>query len=100
MLPQPQPDGTEASPVADSAVTAPPPADPPAAALVVGPVVVAAPQAPLPGHRAHYDLRHAFMGVAWAKYPMWRSLASLSLLVQWSVLAQGESDTSRSRCQR
>ncbi|XP_025769675.1 alpha-2-HS-glycoprotein isoform X2 [Puma concolor] len=64
VLPQPQPDGTEASPVADSAVTAPPPADPPAAALVVGPVVVAAPQAPLPGHRAHYDLRHAFMGVA------------------------------------
>ncbi|XP_014919821.2 alpha-2-HS-glycoprotein [Acinonyx jubatus] len=64
VLPQPQPDGTEASPVADSAVTAPPPADLPAAALVVGPVVVAAPQAPLPGHRAHYDLRHAFMGVA------------------------------------
>ncbi|XP_047731692.1 alpha-2-HS-glycoprotein isoform X2 [Prionailurus viverrinus] len=64
VLPQPQPDGTEASPVADSAVPAPPPADPPAAALVVGPVVVAAPQAPLPGHRAHYDLRHAFMGVA------------------------------------
>ncbi|XP_046956203.1 alpha-2-HS-glycoprotein isoform X2 [Lynx rufus] len=64
VLPQPQPDGTEASPVADSAVPAPSPADPPAAALVVGPVVVAAPQAPLPGHRAHYDLRHAFMGVA------------------------------------
>uniref|UniRef100_A0A667GPH6 Alpha-2-HS-glycoprotein n=1 Tax=Lynx canadensis TaxID=61383 RepID=A0A667GPH6_LYNCA len=64
VLLQPQPDGTEASPVADSAVPAPSPADPPAAALVVGPVVVAAPQAPLPGHRAHYDLRHAFMGVA------------------------------------
>lgn len=50
--------------MADSAVPTPPAVDPPAAALVVGPVVVAAPQAPLPGHRAHYDLRHAFVGVA------------------------------------
>ncbi|XP_029796618.1 alpha-2-HS-glycoprotein [Suricata suricatta] len=65
--PQLQPDGTEMSnptSVADSALPPPPQADPPVAALVVGPVVATAPQASLPGHRAHYDLRHAFMGVA------------------------------------
>ncbi|XP_077610544.1 alpha-2-HS-glycoprotein [Crocuta crocuta] len=65
--PQPQPDGAEmptTPSVADPAASPSLPADPPAAALVVGPVVAAAPQVPLPGHRAHYDLRHAFMGVA------------------------------------
>nr|XP_025725104.1 alpha-2-HS-glycoprotein isoform X2 [Callorhinus ursinus] len=64
--PQPQPDGPDAvalAPVADPAAPAPSPADLPAAALVVGPMVVAVPEALLPGHRTHYDLRHAFMGV-------------------------------------
>ncbi|XP_004413470.1 PREDICTED: alpha-2-HS-glycoprotein isoform X2 [Odobenus rosmarus divergens] len=64
--PQPQPDGPDAvalAPVADPAAPAPSPADRPAAALVVGPMVVAVPEALLPGHRRHYDLRHAFMGV-------------------------------------
>ncbi|CAK7298561.1 alpha-2-HS-glycoprotein [Vulpes vulpes] len=68
LIPQPQPDGTEAvgpTVVADPGVTVPEASpDLPAAALVVGPVVVAIPEAPLPEHRAHYDLRHAFMGVA------------------------------------
>lgn len=63
--PQPQPgDGVALGPVADPAVPATSPAVLPAAALVVGPVVVAVPEAPLPGHRAHYDLRHAFTGMA------------------------------------
>ncbi|XP_027956749.1 alpha-2-HS-glycoprotein isoform X2 [Eumetopias jubatus] len=64
--PQPQPDGPDAvalAPVADPVAPAPSPADLPAAALVVGPMVVAVPEALLPGHRTHYDLRHAFMGV-------------------------------------
>ena len=62
---QPQPsDAAALAPVADPAVPAPSPADLPPAALVVGPMVVAVPEAPLPGHRAHYDLRHAFTGVA------------------------------------
>ncbi|XP_027441474.1 alpha-2-HS-glycoprotein isoform X1 [Zalophus californianus] len=66
LLPQPQPDGPDAvalAPVADPVAPAPSPADLPAAALVVGPMVVAVPEALLPGHRTHYDLRHAFMGV-------------------------------------
>lgn len=55
-LPQPQTDGTNVPMVAS-----PGPETPPAAAVMVGPQVVAA---PLPVHRAHYDLRHAFTGVA------------------------------------
>lgn len=52
------PDGTNVpSPMVASAA----PASPPAAVVMVGPVVVAAPP---PVHRAHYDLRHAFTGVA------------------------------------
>ncbi|XP_044111061.1 alpha-2-HS-glycoprotein [Neovison vison] len=58
--PQPQPGDA----VADPAVPAPSPANLLADPLLVGPVVVALPEAPLPGHRAHYDLRHAFAGVA------------------------------------
>uniref|UniRef100_A0A8C7BL63 Alpha-2-HS-glycoprotein n=1 Tax=Neovison vison TaxID=452646 RepID=A0A8C7BL63_NEOVI len=57
---QPQPGDA----VADPAVPAPSPANLLADPLLVGPVVVALPEAPLPGHRAHYDLRHAFAGVA------------------------------------
>ncbi|XP_006869807.1 PREDICTED: alpha-2-HS-glycoprotein [Chrysochloris asiatica] len=58
---QPQPSGPNVE--VDAAAPAPSPANPPVAALVGGPVVVAAPQPP-PVHRAHYDLRHAFTGVA------------------------------------
>ncbi|XP_045859356.1 alpha-2-HS-glycoprotein [Meles meles] len=58
--PQPQPGDA----VADPAVPAPSPANLLGDPMVVGPVVVALPEAPLPGHRAHYDLRHAFAGVA------------------------------------
>ncbi|XP_004424660.1 PREDICTED: alpha-2-HS-glycoprotein [Ceratotherium simum simum] len=63
---QPQPDGTKVGVptiVAEPAVPSPPAASLPVAALVVGPVVVAAQQLPPPGHRAHYDLRHALTGV-------------------------------------
>uniref|UniRef100_A0A671F0N3 Alpha-2-HS-glycoprotein n=1 Tax=Rhinolophus ferrumequinum TaxID=59479 RepID=A0A671F0N3_RHIFE len=34
----------------------------------------------------------------WGKHPWWHSLVLLLLLVQWSALAPGESDTLRSRC--
>ncbi|XP_057595583.1 alpha-2-HS-glycoprotein [Hippopotamus amphibius kiboko] len=67
VLPQPQPDGAAADapkPAPDAAVPTPPPADLPTASLVVGPGVVAAPPIPPPLHRAHYDLRHTFSGVA------------------------------------
>lgn len=66
MLPQPQPEGPDAvavDPRADPAVPVPSQADVPVASLVVGPVVAAVPEAPLPGHRTHYDLRRAFTGV-------------------------------------
>ncbi|XP_069331328.1 alpha-2-HS-glycoprotein isoform X1 [Eulemur rufifrons] len=67
VVPQPQPDGTDAvvptSAPVDPAASVSPPASPPAASLVVGPMVVAAHSRP-PMHRAHYDLRHAFSGVA------------------------------------
>ncbi|XP_049730776.1 alpha-2-HS-glycoprotein [Elephas maximus indicus] len=65
VVPQPQPDGTNAAaptPAVDPATAEPSPAGPPVAAVVVGPLVLAAPQGP-PLHRAHYDLRHAFTGV-------------------------------------
>uniref|UniRef100_A0A8C8ZYY3 Alpha-2-HS-glycoprotein n=1 Tax=Prolemur simus TaxID=1328070 RepID=A0A8C8ZYY3_PROSS len=67
VVPQPQPDGTHgvvptSAPV-DPAASVSPPAGPPAASLVVGPMVVAAHSRP-PMHQAHYDLRHAFSGVA------------------------------------
>ncbi|XP_002914863.3 alpha-2-HS-glycoprotein [Ailuropoda melanoleuca] len=66
LLPQPQPEGPDAvavDPRADPAVPVPSQADVPVASLVVGPVVAAVPEAPLPGHRTHYDLRRAFTGV-------------------------------------
>ncbi|XP_036099398.1 alpha-2-HS-glycoprotein [Molossus molossus] len=59
VLPQPQPDTNAPTPVGASVVPAPPPAP-----MVVGPLVVAAPQPVLPVHRAHYDLRHTFTGAA------------------------------------
>ncbi|XP_012645107.1 alpha-2-HS-glycoprotein [Microcebus murinus] len=67
VVPQPQPDGlvsiaSTSAPV-DPPASASPPASPPAAPMVVGPMVVAAHPRP-PSHRAHYDLRHAFSGVA------------------------------------
>ena len=64
VIPQPQPDGAEAeapSAVPDAAGPTPSAAGPPVASVVVGPSVVAV---PLPLHRAHYDLRHTFSGVA------------------------------------
>lgn len=64
VIPQPQPDGAEAgapSAVPDAATPAPSAAGPPLASVVAGPSVVAV---PLPLHRAHYDLRHTFSGVA------------------------------------
>ncbi|CAI9175498.1 unnamed protein product [Rangifer tarandus platyrhynchus] len=64
VIPQPQPDGAEAvapSAVPDAAAPAPSAAGPPVASVVAGPSVVAV---PLPLHRAHYDLRHTFSGVA------------------------------------
>ncbi|XP_012662388.1 alpha-2-HS-glycoprotein [Otolemur garnettii] len=66
--PQPQPaDPTMSVLVAvDPPGPAFPPAGPPAAAMVVGPMVVAARPGP-PLHRTHYDLRHAFSGVASAE---------------------------------
>lgn len=54
MLPQPQPDNSS---------VATPPANLPEAPVVSGPLLVAAPPLPVPAHRAHYDLRHTFMGV-------------------------------------
>ncbi|XP_019524642.1 PREDICTED: alpha-2-HS-glycoprotein [Hipposideros armiger] len=57
VLPQPQPDGIN---IPSSMVSSATPESPPDA-VVVGPLVVAAPQRV---HQAHYDLRHAFMGVA------------------------------------
>ncbi|MBV97595.1 Alpha-2-HS-glycoprotein, partial [Eschrichtius robustus] len=67
VLPQPQPDGAEAGPLTPAQGSAGPalsPAGLPAASLVVGPRAVAAPPIPPPVHPAHYDLRHAFSGVA------------------------------------
>ncbi|XP_032486906.1 alpha-2-HS-glycoprotein isoform X1 [Phocoena sinus] len=67
VLPQPQPDGAEAGPLITapgSAGLALSPAGQPAASLVVGPRAVAAPPMPPPVYPAHYDLRHAFSGVA------------------------------------
>ncbi|XP_061049280.1 alpha-2-HS-glycoprotein isoform X1 [Eubalaena glacialis] len=67
VLPQPQPDGTEAGPLTPAQGSAGPalsPAGLPAASLVVGPRAVAAPPIPPPVHPAHYDLRHVFSGVA------------------------------------
>ncbi|XP_012497162.1 PREDICTED: alpha-2-HS-glycoprotein [Propithecus coquereli] len=67
VVPQPQTDGTDAiastSAPVDPPASVSPPASPPAASLVVGPMVVATHRRP-PLHRAHYDLRHAFSGVA------------------------------------
>ncbi|XP_058919753.1 alpha-2-HS-glycoprotein [Kogia breviceps] len=65
VLPQPQPDGAEAGilpPAPGSAGPALSPGVLPAASLVVGPRAVAAP--PIPVSPAHYDLRHAFSGMA------------------------------------
>lgn len=65
VLPQPQPEGTNSpTPAETSAKPLSPPANLPAATVVVGPLVAAAPPPSLPVHRAHYDLRHAFAGVA------------------------------------
>ncbi|XP_068401551.1 alpha-2-HS-glycoprotein [Eschrichtius robustus] len=67
VLPQPQPDGAKAGPLTPAQGSAGPalsPAGLPAASLVVGPRAVAAPPIPPPVHPAHYDLRHAFSGVA------------------------------------
>ncbi|XP_030712629.1 alpha-2-HS-glycoprotein isoform X1 [Globicephala melas] len=67
VLPQPQPDGAEAGPLTAAPGSAGPalsPAGQPAASLVVGPRAVAAPPMPPPVYPAHYDLRHAFSGVA------------------------------------
>ncbi|XP_068820899.1 alpha-2-HS-glycoprotein isoform X2 [Capricornis sumatraensis] len=64
VIPQPQPEGAEAgapSAVPDAAVPAPSAAGLPVGSVVAGPSVVAV---PLPLHRAHYDLRHTFSGVA------------------------------------
>ncbi|XP_053421258.1 alpha-2-HS-glycoprotein [Nycticebus coucang] len=63
--PQHQPADPTASILAPVDQPAPmsPPDGPPAAAMVAGPMVVAAGPA-LPLHRVHYDLRHAFSGVA------------------------------------
>ncbi|XP_008054550.1 alpha-2-HS-glycoprotein [Carlito syrichta] len=66
VVPQPQPDGANTegpNPVVDPAAPVSPPAGPPVASLVVGPQVMAA-HPGLPVHRAHYDLRHTFPGVA------------------------------------
>ncbi|KAL2804813.1 alpha-2-HS-glycoprotein isoform 2 preproprotein [Daubentonia madagascariensis] len=67
VVPQPQPTGTNATVptlvAVDPAAPVSPPASLPTASLVVGPMVVAAHLRP-PLHRAHYDLRHAFSGVA------------------------------------
>ncbi|XP_024898125.1 alpha-2-HS-glycoprotein isoform X2 [Pteropus alecto] len=65
VLPQPQPEGTNSpTPAETPAKPLSPPANLPAATVVVGPLVAAAPPPSLPVHRAHYDLRHAFGGVA------------------------------------
>lgn len=67
VLPRPQPDGAEAGPLTTAPGSAGPalsPAGQPAASLVVGPRAVAAPPMPPPVYPAHYDLRHAFSGVA------------------------------------
>ncbi|XP_045667214.1 alpha-2-HS-glycoprotein isoform X1 [Ursus americanus] len=67
LLPQPQPEGPDVvavDPGADPAVPVPSQPDVPVASLVVGPMVVTVPKALLPGHRTHYDLRHAFTGAA------------------------------------
>ena len=64
VIPQPQPEGAEAgapSAVPDAAVPAPSAAGLPVGSVVAGPSVVAV---ALPLHRAHYDLRHTFSGVA------------------------------------
>ncbi|KAG5215937.1 hypothetical protein JEQ12_001513 [Ovis aries] len=69
VIPQPQPEGAEAgapsavpdAAVPDAAVPAPSAAGLPVGSVVAGPSVVAV---PLPLHRAHYDLRHTFSGVA------------------------------------
>lgn len=62
----PKPDGANAATpetVLEQATAASAPDGQPAASLVVGPMVVSAPKGP-PSHRVHYDLRHAFSGVA------------------------------------
>ncbi|XP_012927673.1 alpha-2-HS-glycoprotein isoform X2 [Heterocephalus glaber] len=63
---QPQPDAANPAsppPALDQAAPVPSAAGLAAAALVVGPKVVEVPLGP-PRHQAHYDLRHAFTGVA------------------------------------
>ncbi|XP_045707154.1 alpha-2-HS-glycoprotein [Phyllostomus hastatus] len=64
MLLQPQSETNTPTTGVATAMPIPPSANLPAAAMVVGPLVVAAPPPSAPVNRAHYDLRNTFGGVA------------------------------------
>uniref|UniRef100_A0A8D0YDC9 Alpha-2-HS-glycoprotein n=2 Tax=Sus scrofa TaxID=9823 RepID=A0A8D0YDC9_PIG len=94
---QPQPAGADAgaTPVVDAAATASPLADVPAASLCTDHTTTCATLSRVWPQWSQPPEKHS----TWGKHPRGHSLAFLLLMAQfqWSALALGESDTSRSR---